>query len=135
MLRIENLTKKFGDKTAVNNLSLHIQPGEIYGFIGHNGAGKTTTIKSVCGILQFDSGNIYVNGVSLKEDPVACKKEIAYIPDNPETPFEMVNKYGTYEIQPTGETDNEFPTIAQGLPKQAKKPTVKPINHSKKSQI
>ena len=84
MLRIENLTKKFGDKTAVNNLSLHIQPGEIYGFIGHNGAGKTTTIKSVCGILQFDSGNIYVNGVSLKEDPVACKKEIAYIPDNPD---------------------------------------------------
>ncbi len=84
MLRIENLTKKYGDKTAVDDLSLHILPGEIYGFIGHNGAGKTTTIKSVCGILQFESGNIYVNGVSVKDDPLACKKEIAYIPDNPD---------------------------------------------------
>ena len=84
MLRIEGLTKKFGDKTAVDDLSLHIRPGEIYGFIGHNGAGKTTTIKSVCGILQFDSGEIYVDGVSVKKDPVACKKELAYIPDNPD---------------------------------------------------
>ncbi len=84
MLRIENLTKKYGDKTAVDGLTLHIHPGEIYGFIGHNGAGKTTTIKSVCGILQFDSGDIFVNGVSLKKDPLACKKEIAYIPDNPD---------------------------------------------------
>ncbi|MBQ8831583.1 MAG: ABC transporter ATP-binding protein [Oscillospiraceae bacterium] len=84
MLRIENLTKKYGDKTAVDGLSLHIRPGEIYGFIGHNGAGKTTTIKSVCGILQFDGGDIFVNGVSVKADPIACKKEIAYIPDNPD---------------------------------------------------
>ena len=84
MLRIENLTKKYGEKTAVDNLSLHIRPGEIYGFIGHNGAGKTTTIKSVCGILQFDNGEIYVDGVSVKKDPIACKKEIAYIPDNPD---------------------------------------------------
>ncbi|MBQ9858856.1 MAG: ABC transporter ATP-binding protein [Oscillospiraceae bacterium] len=84
MLRIENLTKKYGDKTAVDGLTLHIRPGEIYGFIGHNGAGKTTTIKSVCGILQFDSGDIFVNGVSLKKDPLTCKKEIAYIPDNPD---------------------------------------------------
>ena len=84
MLRIENLTKKYGDKTAVDELTLHIRPGEIYGFIGHNGAGKTTTIKSVCGILQFDSGDIFVNGVSLKKDPLTCKKEIAYIPDNPD---------------------------------------------------
>ncbi|MBQ4039913.1 MAG: ABC transporter ATP-binding protein [Oscillospiraceae bacterium] len=84
MLRIENLTKKYGDNTAVDGLTLHIRPGEIYGFIGHNGAGKTTTIKSVCGILQFDSGDIFVNGVSLKKDPLTCKKEIAYIPDNPD---------------------------------------------------
>lgn len=84
MLRIENLTKTYGKKAAVDNLSLHIQPGEIYGFIGHNGAGKTTTIKSVCGILQFDKGDIFVNGISVKEDPLACKKEIAYIPDNPD---------------------------------------------------
>ena len=84
MLRIENLTKKYGEKTAVDNLSLHIHPGEIYGFIGHNGAGKTTTIKSVCGILQFEDGDIYVDGVSIKKDPIACKKEMAYIPDNPD---------------------------------------------------
>ncbi len=84
MLRIERLTKRYGEKIAVDNLSLHIRPGEIYGFIGHNGAGKTTTIKSVCGILQFDDGEIYVDGVSVKKDPIACKKEIAFIPDNPD---------------------------------------------------
>ena len=84
MLRIENLTKKYGDKKAVDDLSLHIQKGEIYGFIGHNGAGKTTTIKSCCGILNFDEGEIYVDGVSVKEKPLECKRKIAYIPDNPD---------------------------------------------------
>ena len=84
MLKIENLTKVYGDKKAVDDLSLHIAPGEIYGFIGHNGAGKTTTLKSVAGILQFDSGEIYINGKSVKEQPLECKKEIAYIPDNPD---------------------------------------------------
>lgn len=84
MLRIENLTKNYGSKKAVDNLSLHIHPGEIYGFIGHNGAGKTTTIKSCCGILQFDSGNIFIDGISVKEEPLKCKKQIAYIPDNPD---------------------------------------------------
>ena len=84
MLKIENLTKVYGDKKAVDNLSLHIAPGEIYGFIGHNGAGKTTTLKSVAGILQFDAGEIYINGKSVKEQPLECKKEIAYIPDNPD---------------------------------------------------
>ena len=84
MLRIEHLTKTFGEKTAVNNLSLHIQPGEIYGFIGHNGAGKTTTLKAVTGIMQFDSGEIYVGGHSVKTEPIECKKQIAYIPDNPD---------------------------------------------------
>ncbi|MGN0628423.1 MAG: ABC transporter ATP-binding protein [Oscillospiraceae bacterium] len=84
MLRIEHLTKIYGDKKAVDDLSLHICPGEIYGFIGHNGAGKTTTIKSCCGILKYDSGEVYVDGVSMKENPIACKEKIAYIPDNPD---------------------------------------------------
>ncbi len=84
MLKIENLSKKYGDKVAVDNLSLHIKPGEIYGFIGHNGAGKTTTLKSVVGILQFDSGEIYIGNESVKSNPIECKKKIAYIPDNPD---------------------------------------------------
>ncbi|HHT17925.1 MAG TPA: ABC transporter ATP-binding protein [Papillibacter sp.] len=84
MLRIEHLTKSFGTKKAVDDLSLEIKPGEICGFIGHNGAGKTTTIKSVCGILQFEEGEIYVNGHSVKADPIACKRDLAYIPDNPD---------------------------------------------------
>jgi len=84
MLKIEGLTKKYGDVKAVDNLSLHIAPGEIYGFIGHNGAGKTTTIKSVVGILKFDEGEVYVDGISVKDKPLECKKIIAYIPDNPD---------------------------------------------------
>ena len=84
MLKIENYTKTYGEKIAVNDLSLHISAGEIYGFIGHNGAGKTTTLKAVAGILQFDTGDILVDGISVKTDPLACKKKIAYIPDNPD---------------------------------------------------
>ena len=84
MLKIEHLTKTYGDKKAVDDLSLHIAPGEIYGFIGHNGAGKTTTIKSCCGILQFDAGEIFVDGVNLKSNSMECKRRIAYIPDNPD---------------------------------------------------
>ena len=84
MLNIEHLTKNYGEKKAVDDLNLHILPGEIYGFIGHNGAGKTTTLKSVVGILQFDAGEIMIDGKSIKEDPLACKQEIAYIPDNPD---------------------------------------------------
>ncbi len=84
MLKIEHLTKDYGTKKAVDDLSLHIKKGEIYGFIGHNGAGKTTTIKACCGILQFDAGNIMVDGVSVKDDPIRCKKLLAYIPDNPD---------------------------------------------------
>ena len=84
MLRIEHLTKAYGDKKAVDDLSLHILPGEIYGFIGHNGAGKTTTLKSVVGILQFDKGEILIDGKSIRTQPLACKREIAYIPDNPD---------------------------------------------------
>ncbi len=84
MLKIEHLTKIYGDKKAVDDLNLHIAPGEIYGFIGHNGAGKTTTIKACCGILQADGGKIYIDGVSIKENPIAAKAKIAYIPDNPD---------------------------------------------------
>ncbi len=84
MLKIEHLTKTYGQKKAVDDLSLHIRPGEIYGFIGHNGAGKTTTLKSVAGILQFDTGEIWVNGRSMRQEPLACKRDIAYIPDNPD---------------------------------------------------
>ena len=84
MLRIENLTKTYGDNVAVDELSLRIEPGEICAFIGHNGAGKTTTIKSVCGIIQFDSGEIFIDGLSVKDDPIGCKSQIAYIPDNPD---------------------------------------------------
>ena len=84
MLTIEGLTKRYGTKTAVDHLSLHIKPGENYGFIGHNGAGKTTTIKSCCGILNFDEGEILVKGMSMKKQPLDCKKIMAYIPDNPD---------------------------------------------------
>ena len=84
MLQIQHLTKRFGDKVAVDDLSLHIAPGEIYGFIGHNGAGKTTTLRSVAGIQQFDEGEILIGGVSIKTDPLACKRSMAYIPDNPD---------------------------------------------------
>ena len=84
MLRIENLTKTYGEKKAVDNLFLHIAPGEIYGFIGHNGAGKTTTLKAVVGILQFDKGEVFIEGESIRKNPLASKQKIAYIPDNPD---------------------------------------------------
>ena len=84
MLDIQHLTKTYGERKAVDDLTLHIAPGEIYGFIGHNGAGKTTTLKSVVGILQFDQGEITIGGKSIKTDPLACKRLLAYIPDNPD---------------------------------------------------
>ena len=84
MLDIQHLTKTYGEKKAVDDLTLHIAPGEIYGFIGHNGAGKTTTLKSVVGILQFNQGEITIGGKSIKTDPLACKRLLAYIPDNPD---------------------------------------------------
>ena len=84
MLKINHLTKTYGEKKAVDDLNIHINPGEIYGFIGHNGAGKTTTLKSVVGILQFDQGEILIDGKSIQADPLACKRKIAYIPDNPD---------------------------------------------------
>ncbi len=84
MLDIQHLTKTYGEKKAVDDLTLHIAPGEIYGFIGHNGAGKTTTLKAAAGILRFDGGDITVGGLSVKADPLGCKRKLAYIPDNPD---------------------------------------------------
>ena len=84
MLKIDHFSKSYGDKKAVDDLTLHIRRGEIYGFIGHNGAGKTTTLKSVAGIMQFDSGEILIDGTSIQKDPIGCKKKMAYIPDNPD---------------------------------------------------
>lgn len=84
MLRINNLTKIYGTKKAVDDLTLHIQPGEIYGFIGHNGAGKTTTLKAAAGILDYDSGEIFIDGKNVREQPIECKRVTAYIPDNPD---------------------------------------------------
>ncbi len=85
MLRIENFSKTYrGGKRAVDSLTLHVEPGDIYGFIGHNGAGKTTAIRSAVGVLDFTEGDIFINGVSVKADPMRCKQDLAYIPDNPD---------------------------------------------------
>ncbi|MCQ2752085.1 MAG: ATP-binding cassette domain-containing protein, partial [Coriobacteriales bacterium] len=84
MLQIKNLSKRYGDKTVVDNLSLHILPGEIYGFIGHNGAGKTTTIKCATGLLEFEDGEIFIDGMSIQIQPLRCKEIFAYTPDNPD---------------------------------------------------
>ena len=84
MLKVENLTKYYGDKKAIDSINIEVKPGEIFGFIGHNGAGKTTTIKSIVGILEFEEGNVYIDGVDIKKYPIKVKKKIAYIPDNPD---------------------------------------------------
>lgn len=112
MLRINNLTKKYGEKKAVDALSLHINRGEIYGFIGHNGAGKTTTIKCCAGILNFDEGEIYVDGISIKENPIEVKKRIAYIPDNPEI-YEFLSgiKYLNFIADIYGVPENDRNTL------------------------
>ena len=83
MLQIKQLTKHYGTKTAVDGLTLTIQPGEIYGFLGPNGAGKTTTLKCCCGILQPDSGEVFVDGVSMQKEPLRAKQKLAYLPDDP----------------------------------------------------
>ena len=110
MLNIAHLTKAYGEKKAVDDLSLHIAPGEIYGFIGHNGAGKTTTLKSCCGILRFDAGEITVAGKSIRTDPIACKQVMAYIPDNPDF-YEFLSgvKYLNFiaDVYGVGKTERE----------------------------
>lgn len=84
MIKIKNVTKLYGNKKALDNVSFEVKEGEIFAFIGHNGAGKTTLIKSICGILDFDEGEILINGKSIKDDPIECKKQMAYISDDPE---------------------------------------------------
>lgn len=84
MIEIKNVTKQYGDKEALKNVSFKVNDGEIFAFIGHNGAGKTTLIKSIVGIHEFESGDILINGISIKKDPIMCKKEMAFVPDNPE---------------------------------------------------
>lgn len=107
MLVIENYTKCYDEKKAVDDLSLHIKSGEIYGFIGHNGAGKTTTIKACAGILQFEQGEIRIDGISVKDDAISCKKKLAYIPDNPDlydfmTGIQYLNFIGdVFQVEPT----------------------------------
>lgn len=107
MLTIEHLTKSYGDKKAVDNLSLHIAPGEIYGFIGHNGAGKTTTLKACAGILPFEAGQIRIGGLDIQADPLTCKQQMAYIPDNPDlyefmTGIRFLNFIGdVFRVEPT----------------------------------
>ena len=120
MLKIHYLTKIYGEKRAVDHLTLHIQPGEIFGFIGHNGAGKTTTIKSVCGILQFDEGEIYIDGISIKDDPITCKEKIAYIPDNPDlyefmTGIQFLNFIGDIFQVPADERQKDIKKYADAF--------------------
>lgn len=84
MLEFRNFSKNYGNKVAVDNLNLIIEDGDIYAFVGHNGAGKTTTLKAAAGILSIDSGDILIDGISIKDDPISCKMRLAYLPDNPD---------------------------------------------------
>ena len=120
MLRIENFTKKYGEKVAVDNLSLHIKPGEIYAFIGHNGAGKTTTLKACIGILSPDEGSIYIDGKSVKENPMGAKAACAYIPDNPDlydfmTGIKYLNFVADVFKVNAGERDSRIASLADKL--------------------
>ncbi|MBR6537836.1 MAG: ABC transporter ATP-binding protein [Lachnospiraceae bacterium] len=120
MLKIEGFTKRYGEKVAVNNLNLHIAPGEIYGFIGHNGAGKTTTLKACCGLLKATEGTILINGKSIAEKPIACKKEMAYIPDNPDlydflTGYDYLNFVADVYAVPKKERNERIDTYGEML--------------------
>ena len=112
MIEIKNVVKKYGKKVALKDISFNVEDGEIFAFIGHNGAGKTTLIKSIVGIHDFDEGDILINGKSIKTDPLACKKEIAYVPDNPElyenlSAIEYINFIcDMYEINQETRTEN-----------------------------
>lgn len=141
MLKIENLTKTYGTLTAVDDLTLHIARGETYAFIGHNGAGKTTTLKAVAGILGFEKGDIFIDGVSVKLDPVACKRKIAYLPDNPDV-YEFMTGNGflnfVADVFGTGEAErkekiNEF-AEAFGLSSDLDKP-VSSYSHGMKQKL
>ncbi len=118
MLEIKNLTKKYGDFVAVSDLSLTVKDGEIYGFIGHNGAGKSTVIKAIVGAHKFDGGEIIINGNSLKDKPIECKKNMAYVPDNPDiydylTGIQYLNFIGDIYSVPTEERDKKVKEYAE----------------------
>ena len=122
MLRIEHLSKQYGgkDRKAVDDLTLHIQPGVIYGFIGHNGAGKTTTLKSCAGILRFDAGDIKIDGISIKENPLECKRRMAYIPDNPDlyeflSGIQYLNFVGDIYQVPVGDRERRIAEYSAAL--------------------
>ena len=120
MLEIQHFTKRYGKKTAVDDLSLTIQAGEICAFIGHNGAGKTTTLKACCGILPFEEGDILVDGISVRRDPVACKRKIAYLPDNPDLyEFMTGTKYHNFIADvfrvPSGQREGRIRDYAERL--------------------
>ena len=112
MIEIKNVTKKYGDKVAIKNINFNVNDGDIFAFIGHNGAGKTTLIKAIVGIHDFEEGEILINGKSIKKEPIACKKEIAFIPDNPElydnmTAAEFINfMCDMYEIDEKTRKEN-----------------------------
>ena len=141
MLIIDHLTKSYGSKKAVNDLSLHIQPGEIYGFIGHNGAGKTTTLKSVAGILPFEAGTITIDGISVKENPLACKKVLAYIPDNPDlynymTGFQYLQFIGDiFEVPLAARTERTAKYAAQFELAAALNQTIASYSHGMKQKL
>ena len=121
MLEIKNLTKKYGDFVAVSDLSLTVKDGEIYGFIGHNGAGKSTVIKAIVGAHRFDSGEIIINGNSLKDKPIECKKDMAYVPDNPDiydylTGIQYLNFIGDIYAVPLEERDKKVKEYADKFP-------------------
>ena len=112
MIEIKNVTKKYGDKVAIKDINFNVNDGDIFAFIGHNGAGKTTLIKAIVGIHDFEEGEILINGKSIKKDPIACKKEMAFIPDNPElydnmTAAEFINfMCDMYEIDEKTRKEN-----------------------------
>ncbi len=141
MLRIEHYSKNYGTKVAVDDLSIHIAPGEIYGFIGHNGAGKTTTLKACAGILPFENGEIFVDGVSIRKDPILCKQNMAYVPDNPDL-YEFMTgwKYLNFVSDIYGVGAVERKTRAQELAKQfgltdALKQQISSYSHGMKQKL
>jgi len=141
MLKIDHFTKRFGDKVAVDDLSLHIRPGEIYGFIGHNGAGKTTTLKSVVGIQPFEQGQILIDGHSIADEPLVCKTELAYIPDNPDlyefmTGIQFLNFIGDIFDVPTEQRREDIERLTEtfGIMKDLNK-SISQYSHGMKQKL
>ena len=141
MIKISNVTKKYGEKKALDDVSFEVNEGEIFAFIGHNGAGKTTLIKAIVGIHDFDEGEILIDGKSIKKEPVACKKEIAYVPDNPELyenmrAIQFINFIcDMYEVEQSRREENikkyaEMYEISQNL-----NDTIESLSHGMKQKV